>query len=304
LSDKPHDPASHREKEEEKIMKSVVVTGVSTGIGRALARRLASRGMHVFGSVRRDKDAQDLRSEFGSACTPLIFDVVDGPAIQRAAEQVRRALNGATLSGLVNNAGIAVGGPLLHMPIELFREQMDVNVAGVLQTTQAFAPLLRAPQAQKSGRLVIMGSVSGKYALPFMGGYCASKFALEGFADTLRRELKLFGIDVVLIEPGAVKTPIWGKGRGDMAVYQTEYGPSLKKFGEQVAKLVDAGLSPDAVADIVIRALETPRPKARYAMPNNVISGWLLPRFLPTRWFDGLVAGQLGLKPVAGGHDG
>lgn len=284
-------------------MKKFVVTGVSTGIGRALTRRLIADGAHVFGSVRHEQDADALRAEFGIRCSPLVFDVTDGTALQQATQQVKQALNGTTLDGLVANAGIAAGGPLMHMPVEQFRQQMDVNVAGVLRTTQAFVPLLRAPATSKSGRIIVMGSVSGKYALPFMGGYCASKFALEGLSDALRRELRLFGIRVVLIEPGAVKTPIWGKGQGDTSIYATtEYGPSLKKFGELVAKLVNAGLSPESVADTVVRALQSSNPKARYAIPNNVVSGWLLPRFLPTSWFDGLVAGQLGLNPAKDRH--
>ena len=190
-------------------MKSVVVTGVSTGIGHAAAKVLAQKGFHVFGSVRKEADAERLKKELGDRFTPLIFDVTDEAAIRRAAEEVRAALKGETLAGLVNNAGIAVSGPLIEVDPDDFRKQMDVNVTGPFLVTQAFAPLLGTDKSLKGepGRIVNISSVGGIRAMPFIGPYAASKFAIEGFSEALRRELMLFGIRVVVIGPGPVKTP-------------------------------------------------------------------------------------------------
>ncbi|MEP5263470.1 MAG: SDR family NAD(P)-dependent oxidoreductase, partial [Nitratireductor sp.] len=215
-------------------MKSVVVTGVSTGIGHAAARVLADKGFHVFGSVRKEADAERLKKELGGKFTPLIFDVTDEAAVRRGAETVRAALKGETLAGLVNNAGIAVSGPLIEVDPDDFRKQMDVNVTGPFLVTQAFAPLLGADSTLKGtpGRIVNISSVGGIRAMPFIGPYAASKFAIEGFSEALRRELMLFEIPVIVIGPGPVKTAIWDKAEEiDIARYSNSpYLPILEKF--------------------------------------------------------------------------
>ena len=194
-------------------MRTVVVTGTSTGIGYATAQVLIQEGMHVFGSVRRPADAERLRAELGTLFSPLLFDVTDQPAIEAAVEHVSRHLNGQMLFGLVNNAGVAFPGPLLHLPIEDFRRQLEVNLTAQLFVTQTFAPLLGTDETRKGspGRIVMMSSVGGRSASPFVGAYSASKFGMEGMSEALRRELLMFGIDVVVIAPGAVATPIWEK---------------------------------------------------------------------------------------------
>ncbi|MBA4210573.1 MAG: oxidoreductase, partial [Parvibaculum sp.] len=194
-------------------MKSVVVTGVSTGIGNAAARVLAKKGFRVFGSVRKEADAAALKKDLGESFVPLVFDVTDEAGVARAAAEVRAALGGEKLAGLVNNAGIAVSGPLIDLDPDEFRKQMEVNVTGPFLVTQAFAPLLGTDRALKGepGRIVNISSVAGIRAMPFLGPYAASKFALEGFSEALRRELMMFGIDVVVIGPGPVKTAIWDK---------------------------------------------------------------------------------------------
>src|SRR4051794_19203021 len=200
-------------------MRSVVVTGASTGIGYGAAKVLTERGFRVFGSVRSEADAGRLQAALGRDFSPLLFDVTDEAAVQASAARVRQALEGEPLFGLVNNAGIAVHGPLLYVPIEEFRQQLEVNLTGQLIVTQAFAPLLVAggvaagpmPAAVRAGRIVMMSSIGGRNASPFIGPYNASKFALEGLSESLRRELMLFGIDVIIIAPGAVATPIWEK---------------------------------------------------------------------------------------------
>src|ERR1700686_3275899 len=184
-------------------MKSIVVTGSSTGIGWGIAKVLIGKGFRVFGSVRKAADGERLSREFGPNFMPLIFDVTDVAAVAEAADQVAAALGGETLFGLVNNAGIAVAGPLLYLKLDEFRQQIEINLTGQLIVTQAFAPLLGADRSRKgeAGRIVMISSVGGKNANPFLGPYNASKFGLEGMAEALRRELMIFGIDVIVVAP-------------------------------------------------------------------------------------------------------
>src|ERR1700739_3204707 len=171
-------------------MRSVVVTGASTGIGWATVKLLLDKGFRVFGSVRKQADADRLKSEFGANFTPLLFDITDEAAVLAAGREVRAALNGKTLAGLVNNAGIAVTGPVLEISADQFRRQMDVNVIGPIIATQAFGPLLGADPSLKGakGRSVMISSVAGKIGNPLMSPYSASKHALEGLTESLRRE--------------------------------------------------------------------------------------------------------------------
>src|SRR5271165_3413624 len=198
-------------------LKSVVVTGASTGIGWGTVKVLAEKGCHVFGSVRKQSDADRLRKEFGSRFTPLLMDVTDDDAVRQAAALVAEALGRETLAGLVNNAGIAVPGPLLHLKAEEYRHQLEVNLIAPLVVTQAFAPLLGTDRSRQGqpGRIVNISSVGGKLGAPFLGAYVASKHGLEGMSQSLRRELLLYGIDVIVIGPGSVATPIWDKAEAD-----------------------------------------------------------------------------------------
>ena len=197
-------------------MPDVVVTGASTGIGFAACQVLIRRGFRVFGSVRTPADADRLREKLGTNYVPILFDVTDPSSVKQAATAVREAAGEERLFGLVNNAGIAVAGPLAYLPLERFRLQIEVNLLGVHTVTQAFLPLLGTEPSRlgEPGRIVNISSVSGRLAVPFLGAYAASKFGLEGYSDSLRRELMLFGIKVILIEPGAVVTPIWEKAEG------------------------------------------------------------------------------------------
>src|SRR5207237_820448 len=215
-------------------MQSVVITGASTGIGWATAKLLLDKGFRVFGSVRKQADAARLKSEFGANFTPLTFDITDEAAVLSAAREVRAALGGQTLAGLVNNAGIAVPGPVLELSADEFRRQLDVNVVGPIIATQAFGPLLGSDPSLKGpkGRIVMISSVAGKNGNPLTPAYAASKHAIEGLSESLRRELMLFGIDVIIVAPGPVKTPIWSKGREDvdMSKYtNSPYLPALQK---------------------------------------------------------------------------
>jgi NAD(P)-dependent dehydrogenase (short-subunit alcohol dehydrogenase family) len=282
-------------------MRSVVITGVSTGIGWGATKVLIKNGFRVFGSVRKQADADRLQKEFGANFVPLIFDVVDPKAVQAGAEKVRAALKGDTLFGLVNNAGIAVSGPLLYVPVDEFRTQMEVNLIGVLNATQAFAPLLGADASLKGkpGRIVNISSVGGKRAFPFIGPYAASKHALEGFSESLRRELMLFGIDVVIIGPGAVKTAIWDKAEQvDVSRYaNTPYAASLQSFSNFFLASGRKGLPPERLGRVIMHALTTAKPKTRYAVVPNFIQDRVVPALMPARMLDRIVAGRLGFTP-------
>lgn len=281
----------------------VVVTGVSSGIGLAIAQRLLANGYRVHGSVRSPHDAARVQATLGEGFSPLLFDVTDGQAIAAAAQEVAAALNGRTLAGLVNNAGVALPGPLLHLPIPALRQQFEVNVTGVLAVTQAFAPLLgAAPVGQRPlgspGRIVNMSSVSGRIVYPLMGAYAASKFALEALSDALRRELLLYDVDVIVIEPGAIQSEIWRKEPDYTAdLLQGDYATALARFRAMAQRNLRSSQPADTVARVVQRALEARRPRARYLVLDRPLTGWWLPRLLPARAFDRLAARFMGLHP-------
>ena len=281
-------------------MRAFVVTGASTGIGRATCEELVRRGLRVFGSVRRPEDGARLSADLGAAFTPLLFNVADERAVREAAGQVRAMLEGRTLGGLVNNAGVAVAGPLLHLPLDEFRRQIEINVTGQLAVTQAFGPLLGADRslAGEPGRIVMISSVSGVTGSPFLGPYVASKHALEGLSESLRRELILYGIDVIVIGPGAIATPIWEKaGEIDVTPYAgTDYAASLDRVKAYMAGVGEAGLPPAKVAALVADALVKPGRKVRYPIVPSPLESFFL-RVLPKRMVDRMIAKRLGLAP-------
>jgi NAD(P)-dependent dehydrogenase (short-subunit alcohol dehydrogenase family) len=281
-------------------MRSVVITGASTGIGWATAKLLLERGFRVFGSVRKQADADRLKSEFGANFTPLLFDVTDEAAVLASAREVRAALGGERLAGLVNNAGIAVAGPVLELSVDDFRRQMEVNVIGPVIATQAFTPLLGSDSQLKGpkGRIVMISSVAGKSGNPLTAPYVASKHAIEGLSESLRRELMLFGIDVIVVAPGAVKTPIWSKAEEeDISAYRNSpYFPALQKVRAFMLHLGEIGLPAEKIAERIAEALTVAHPKVRYAITpdpmRHLITGWL-----PKRTVDGIMAKRLGLLP-------
>jgi NAD(P)-dependent dehydrogenase (short-subunit alcohol dehydrogenase family) len=283
-------------------MRSVVVTGVSTGIGWATAKVLLARGFRVFGSVRKPADADRLKAEFGANFTPLRFDVTDEAAVQAAAREVRAALGGETLAGLVNNAGIAVPGPVLELPAGEFRRQMDVNVIGPIIATQAFAPLLGSDPSLKGprGKIVMISSVAGKVGNPLLSAYSASKHAIEGLSESLRREMMLFGIDVIIIAPGAVKTPIWSKAEEvDTSAYRNSpYFPVLERIRKFMLYLNDIGLPPEKIAERIADVLTSANPRVRYEMTPDPMRQ-LITGLLPKRMVDRIIAKRLGLLPPA-----
>ncbi|HYD86843.1 MAG TPA: SDR family oxidoreductase [Vitreimonas sp.] len=278
--------------------RAVVVTGASTGIGRAAVASAGREGAHVFASVRKQADADSLRAEFGEAVTPLLFDVADEAAVRAGAAQVAAALGDRRLFGLVNNAGIAVPGPLLHLDTEELRRQFEINLFGVHNVTRAFADLLGAdPQRQgKPGRIVMISSVGGQNGSPFVGPYSSSKFALEGYSQSLRRELLLYGIDVIVIGPGAIATPIWDKAEAnDLNRFaNTPYGPMLQRVADYMLKQGREGLPPSAVGDLIWRCLSDPKPKVRYPILRRPFMDRTLPRLMNPRTVDKIIAKRLG----------
>lgn len=267
--------------------RAVVITGASTGIGEATAYLFARQGFRVFATVRRDQDADRLRAS-GLPIETLLLDVTDTSSVSRAALKVRAA-TGGKLFGLVNNAGIAVAGPLECLPIAELEKQLDINVVGSVRVTQEFLPMLRAAR----GRIVMMSSIAGRSALPVVGAYSASKFALEAIADTWRVELYRWGIQVILVEPGATRTPIWDKSAtlttGSMEgadPERVELYRSLIEVGSSFARKASVeGMPVEEVARTVLKALTARRPRARYLLGRRVWQRVVLEK-LPVRLRD------------------
>jgi NAD(P)-dependent dehydrogenase (short-subunit alcohol dehydrogenase family) len=283
--------------------KDVVVTGVSTGIGWGTTKVLVSKGFRVFGSVRKQADADRLQIEFGNGFVPLMMDITEADAVHQAAQKVGSMIGGRNLVGLVNNAGIVVSGPLLYLRPSEYRRQLDVNMISPLVVIQAFAPLLGTDKNRQgpAGRIVNISSTGAKVAIPLLGAYSSSKSGLEGMSDALRRELMLFGIEVVIIEPGTVNTAMYDKGeKEDLSEFkQTEYWEAVESFQKFiVTEARSHGLSPERLGETVHVALSTAKPKARYAVVPQRFKNWTLPRLLPARILDSQLAKLLGLtKP-------
>jgi NAD(P)-dependent dehydrogenase (short-subunit alcohol dehydrogenase family) len=278
--------------------RAIVVTGASTGIGRAAVAKAVREGAHVFASVRKQADADGLTAEFGEAVTPLIFDVADEAAVRAGAARVEQALGKRKLFGLVNNAGIAVAGPLLHLDTSELKRQFEINLFGVHNVTRAFANALGADadRAGKPGRIVMISSVGGQNGAPFVGPYAASKFALEGYSQSLRRELMLYGIDVIVIGPGAIATPIWDKAeQEDLNRFNnTAYAPMLKRVADYMLSQGKEGLPASDVGDLIWACLINPKPKTRYHILRKPFMDRTLPRLMNPRTVDGIIAKRLG----------
>jgi len=280
--------------------KSVVVTGVSTGIGYGTTKVLISKGFRVFGSVRKQTDADRLQIEFGDKFVPLLMDITDSDTVQSAADKVGSMLGQENLTGLVNNAGIVVSGPLLYLRISEYRRQLETNMISTLVVIQAFAPLLGTDEKRQGpkGRIVNISSTGAKVAIPLIGGYSSSKAGLEGMSDALRQELMLFGIDVIIIEPGTVNTAMYDKGeKEDLSEYKpTEYWEAVQNFQKYIVNEARTnGLPPERLGEAVYIALSKSRPNTRYAVVPQRFKNWILPRLMPTRMLDRYLAKQMKL---------
>ena len=272
-----------------------------------MTKAYAQAGYRVFASVRKQADADRLAKELGERVVPVIFDVTDQAAVEAGAAQVKAALNGEGLSFLINNAGIATAGPMHLQPLEEIQWQFEVNVISQIRVTQAFLPMLGAVKNPgfKPGRILMISSVGGKIAAPFMGAYAGSKHALEGMSEAMRRELQLYNIDVIIIGPGAIKTPIWDKPSAtDMSALEgTDYENAARKFQAYMLKTGREGLDADYLAQRILKLSEKKKPKARYTFAPKKFREWSIPRMLPVRVVDRAIRKSLGLSPEGGGKD-
>ncbi len=284
---------------------AVLVTGASSGIGMACALHLDRLGFRIFGGVRKEKDGESLTQKSAGRIVPVLMDVTDETSIVTAVDNIVKAVGSNGLFGLINNAGIVIGGPLEFFPLSEIRRQFEVNVLGQIAVTQAFLPLLRASR----GRIVNMGAIAGRVALPFAGPYSASKYALEAISDILRVELLPWGISVSIIEPSQVATSIWKKllieTEKTVQNFQPQvanlYGSSLKTVATAAEKIAATGIDPDIVARAVAHALTARNPKTRYLVGHNARILVFLKKVLPDRIYDQLVIRYFGLpcKSVA-----
>ncbi len=280
-------------------MKSVLITGASTGIGRATALWLDQRGWRVFAGVRKEADAEALRAAGSERLETLLLDVTDAGQIKAAAERIAGDLAEAGLDGLVNNAGIAVPGPLETLPIDDFRRQVEVNLTAQVAVTQAMLPSLRRAR----GRIVFITSIGGLMAFPMFGAYHAAKFGLEAVGDVFRQELKAWGIAVAVIEPGSIATPIWERGQAEADALSERtgdeqkglYGEAIEAYREVARKTGARGIPPERVAAKIEHALSARRPRTRYLVGADAKGQAFASKALPNRLVDWLVARATGL---------
>ena len=280
-------------------MKSVVITGTSTGIGYQTSKTLIESGYRVFGSVRTNEDADRVTMELGKNFIPLVFDVTDEQAVKESVNKVSALLDNQTLAGLINNAGIAVFGAVQNLTAEEFKHQFDVNLLGVFHCTQAYMDLLGADKDRHGapGKIINISSISGELAMPFMSAYNMSKFGLEGFSEALRRELMIFGIDVVVVAPGPIKTPIWTKvdkvgmlKRYDNSAYR-KVSTKMVRFAEALEK---KGVPSEVVAKRILAILSSSKSKTRYRIDAQWFQNALL-SLLPKRTSDKMIAKQMSI---------
>ena len=279
-------------------MRSVLITGASTGIGRATALQLDASGWQVFAGVRKQEDAAALAEAGSARIVPLLLDVLEAEQIEAAAARIEDEAGGR-LDGLVNNAGVAIPGPLETLPLEDFRRQVDVNLTAQVAVTKALLPLIRRAR----GRVVFISSIGGRIAFPLNGAYHAAKFGVEAVGDVFRQELRPWGIAVSIVEPGSIDTPIWERGERNAEEIESRghpdqealYGEAIEGFRRVVKKLADSGIPAEKVAEVIAHALEAKRPRSRYLVGLDAKVQARLKAVLPTAVFDRIVARSMGI---------
>jgi len=287
-------------------MNAVLITGVSSGIGHDATRFLIERGYTLFGSVRSDADRERLRAEFPDRFHPLLFDVTDRDAVLAAVEEVRRALGGANLRALVNNAGLVAPGPMMLLDDEAFEESLRVNLMGPRTVTNACLPLLGVPPgartqqklpprpAKRPGRIINISSISGIINTPMNGAYCVSKHALESLGEVYRRELHLYGIDVVSIRSGPIESRIWEKNLGAMDEFaESDYGPMIGVTKSIMLEAQREALPAERISRLILRVIEARRPRLAYLVHRRRWAIVLMSRFTPARILDRLIRRNL-----------
>lgn len=273
-------------------MKNIFITGISSGIGNHAALYLIEKGCTVHGSVRTDEDEIAIKEQIKKNLFIYRFDVTDSGQIKSAALALKVNLAGNPLDVLINNAGLAVPGPIFHLKDEDFSHQFEVNLMGVRKVTNALLPYLGYGDKTKSnpGKIINISSVSGLFTTPFNGSYCISKHALESMNDVYRRELMPFGIDVIAIEPGPVKSKIWQKNLGAMkAYYDSPYGDVLKKADTMIANAEKTALPTEVISEKIFEIIYNKRPKPRYLIHRKPFLFKLISRYLPDRFVDKMI---------------
>ncbi|MBK9734590.1 MAG: SDR family NAD(P)-dependent oxidoreductase [Saprospiraceae bacterium] len=280
-------------------MEYIFITGVSTGIGFETFKTLINYGYHVIGTVRKESDKIRLESEFGKACTVLLFDVRDQMSMTNEIKSILPLLEKNGLKCLINNAGIAVPGPLQFLSEEDLEMVLDVNVKSVRRITNQLLPYLGTKKElqHKPGKIINISSVSGLFNSPYNGAYCISKHALESMTDVYRRELSNFGIQVIAIEPGPIKTEIWRKNLGSMDKYdQEEYKEILSSANKMIENAEKSALEVSVISSIILKIITSSNPKSRYIVHRNKFMFKLLAFWLPDKWADKMVTRALAKK--------
>jgi NAD(P)-dependent dehydrogenase (short-subunit alcohol dehydrogenase family) len=280
-------------------MKSIVITGTSTGIGYACSKLFVENGYKVFGSVRNNNDADRVSNELGTNFIPLIFDVTDEIAVKESVKIVENHIGDQKLSGLINNAGLGVMGTIQSLTAEQFKYQFDVNVLGVFHCCQAYLDLLGADKNRKGdpGKIINISSISGEIGMPFMSAYNMSKFGLEGFSEGIRRELLMYGIDVVVIAPGPIKTPIWKKinQKEEVKRYDnSDFRESLVRAMKMTDKMEQVGFEPIVIAERALSIIKNSKNNTRYRIDPTRMQNILL-QLLPKRIVDRMIAKRMNI---------
>ncbi|MGZ3788502.1 MAG: SDR family oxidoreductase [Bacteriovorax sp.] len=267
----------------------VLVTGVSSGIGLETVKLLLKSNFKVIGSFISEEEKNKFSNSFHENFFPISFDVTKTETIILSKQKIEEYLGGQKLFGLINNAGIAHLSPLLTQEIDDFKEHLNVNLIGMFSVIQTFFPLMATKQVScPSSRIINISSVSGSFGWPFLGAYSASKHAVEGLSESLRRELLRYGIEVVIIAPGYVNTPIWTKLKNENDV-QFNDDKSLLKFKNKIIQEGSKGIAPEKVAEVILQSLMASRPKHKYVVVPNLLLHWYIPKLLPKKLLDKLI---------------
>lgn len=275
---------------------NVLITGVSTGIGFYCAKKFADEGYVVYGSVRKQADADRVAEELGSSFRPLIFDVTKADEIKAAANKVNAEIGNEGLCLLINNSGVAVTGPISILSVDDFRYQFEVNVFGLLEVTKAFLPLLGAKKDSEipPGKIMNMSSIAGMRCWPFMAPYSSSKSAVNSISEGLRREMLIYGIDVICINPGPIKTPIWDKvEEPSEEVLASDYVGPLERFKKSFIAEADKAMPSDVFANKIYKIFKSKNPKPYNVIMNNKFLKWHVMGMIPARKMDKLVKKML-----------
>ena len=279
-------------------MKSILISGVSTGIGYDAVRYFISKGFRVFGSVRKPEDKSRLETQFPENFHALLFDVRDRAAIDEATKEVETILGGDLLVAIVNNAGIAVVGPMQLLDDESFEAQLAINLFGMRNVTNAFLPFLGASHdrlpGQKPGKIINMSSISGVLNTPMNGAYCISKHAMESLGEIYRRELSIYGIDVISIQPGPIQSEIWTKSDDEMAPFRdSDYQTMIERTEKIIERARQDAQPAEVISKLIHKIIESKRPRTAYIVHANKLLAKLLAHWLPARLVDRILKKKL-----------